>query len=235
MPSVKLVFVPWFTLKEKSQTHPGIFLSKKLCSSALSRSLSLSASLLLSALNEKWGDTRHPSPWKERLFEKHSFPPHNGRVGGGWVGGCSEEGQRRHIPEVESLHQPSPDKIFLPRAHSFEPQSSLYVILLTRTPISMSYELLFPGDRRCFTSVFLCGPDSCGQCDLFSGVIFWTSGRWQAEKRASKNTRRQLRVRRTNHTEKGDSAGGFVLAPLAASPRTANRLIASLCFKRACK
>lgn len=93
------------------------------------------------------------------------------------MGGCSEEGQRRHIPEVESLHQPSPDKIFLPRAHSFEPQSSLYVILLTRTPISMSYELLFPGDRRCFTSVFLCGPDSCGQCDLFSGVIFWTSGR----------------------------------------------------------
>lgn len=199
MPSVKLVFVPWFTLKEKSQTHPGIFLSKKLCSSALSLSLSLCKSPPFSL---KWKMGRHPTSFtvKGATFWKAFLPPSQWQ--GGWVGGCSEEGQRRHIPEVESLHQPSPDKIFLPRAHSFEPQSSLYVILLTRTPISMSYELLFPGDRRCFTSVFLCGPDSCGQCDLFSGVIFWTSGRWQAEKRASKNTRKQLRVQRTNHTEK---------------------------------
>lgn len=36
-------------------------------------------------------------------------------------GGWGEEEQHRHIPEVERSPAASPDKIFLSRAHSFEP------------------------------------------------------------------------------------------------------------------
>lgn len=42
-----------------------------------------------------------------------------GGVGGGR--GVFEEEQQRHIPEVESRAKLQPDKIFLRRPHSFEP------------------------------------------------------------------------------------------------------------------
>lgn len=77
------------------------------------------ASALLSALNEKWGDTRHLSPWKEQVFEKHSFASQwqsfGGEGGDGWGGTARTHSWGRE------LHQAPPDKIFLQRKHSFEP------------------------------------------------------------------------------------------------------------------
>ena len=53
----------------------------------------------------------------------------------------------------------------------------------------------------------LCGPDSSGQCDLFGGVIFWTSGRWQLKNEPLKTLCSQAgSVWLTNHTE-NDFAG----------------------------
>lgn len=74
------------------------------------------------SLKGKWGDTRHPSLWKEQVCEKHSFASQWQSLGdgvGGWVGGWGGTAQT-HSWGGE-LHQASPDKIFLRGAHSFEP------------------------------------------------------------------------------------------------------------------
>lgn len=89
---------------------------------------------------------------RERSGFSKSIPaPHNGSFWG--MGGCLRRNNTdtflrwRAAPSL-TWQDISPETTFI------WAQSSLYVTSLTRTQISLSYELLFPRDRPCSASVF---------------------------------------------------------------------------------
>lgn len=135
------------------------------------------------SLKGKWGDTRHPSLWKEQVFEKHSFASQWQSLGDGRVG---EEEQHRHIPEVESCTKPHLARYFSGEHIHLSPIFFICDFIDKDTNIFELWAVVLQR-RTVFYLCVLCGPDGSGQCDLFE-VIFWTSVRWQLEKRASKNT-----------------------------------------------
>lgn len=116
------------------------------------------AIILLSAPEEKWGDTPHPSPWKEWVFQTHSFASQwqilgRGLVWGWWRLRWNNRDTFLRWRAAPSLtwQDISPETTFI------WAQSSLCVALLTRTQISLTYELLFPRDTLRPTSVLCAG------------------------------------------------------------------------------
>lgn len=134
------------------------------------------AIILLSAPEEKWGDTPHPSPWKEWVFQMHSFASQWQIFF--WGGGVVfEEEQQRHIPEVESCAKPHLTRYFS-RDHIH--LSPIFLICGFIDKDTNFLDIWAVISQR-HAVPYLCalrGPDSCAQCDLLE-VIFWTSVRWQ--------------------------------------------------------
>lgn len=132
-------------------------------------------------LGKKGATPNIPHSERSDSFEKHSYPSQK------QVRGMGEEDRHWQIPEVEAAPGLTWRAISLETTFIWA-QSSLYVILSTRTPISLSYELLVSGDRLCFTSVFCVGQIALDSVTC-SRVIFWTTGRWQLKNEPLKTFR----------------------------------------------
>lgn len=168
----------------------------------------------------KWKMGRHPSSLtvKGATFWKAFLPLTMAGLGGG--GGVGD-GWGRTAPTHswgKELHQASPDKILLSREHIH--LSPIFFICYFIDKDTNIFELWAVVLQRqtVFYLCVLCGPDSSGQCDLFS-VIFWTTGRWQAEKRASKNTLLEGSPASGLLTTLRKTLQENLLAPLAVLPR----------------
>lgn len=127
----------------------------------------------------KWKTGRHPTSLtmkalKGGLFETHSFPLTMAGLGGGLV--------RRRTNVDTFLRWRAASSPHLTRYFSGEhirlsPIFFICDFIDKDTNIFELWAVVLQRQTMLYLCV-LCGPHSCGQCDLFS-VILWTTGRWQ--------------------------------------------------------
>lgn len=125
-------------------------------------------------------DIPHRERTERRTFWNTFLPLTMAGLGGGWWGGTT----LTHSWGRE-LHQAPPDKIFLWRAHSFEPNLLIYMWFYWQGHQYLWVMSCCSPETDSAHLCVLCGPDSCGQCDLFR-VILWTTGRWQLKNESLK-------------------------------------------------
>lgn len=148
---------------------------------------------------EMGGDTPHPSPWKEWVFQTHSFASQwqiLGRwVEGGWRGRggrwCLRRNNRGTFLRLESRAEPHLARYFS-GGHIHLSPIFLTCGFIDKDTNFLDVRAVISQRRACVPPplVLCAGQIAAPQCDLLE-VIFWTSVRWQLKNERLKMLLRQ--------------------------------------------